>query len=839
MAPLLLSELKAHPGRTLFTLVVICIGVAMGYAVHLINRSALNEFSQAVQSLMGDADLEIRGPRLGFDDKLYPLIARLPEVAAASPIVEVDAKIPGQKETLRIVGIDVFRAGAVHPNLIGQTTPSSQDRERNAPPAFLDPNAIFLSPAASSWLGVEAGQTIDAQVGLQTIHLRIAGALPNAGAGLRLAAMDIGAAQWRLDRMGMLSRIDLKLAQGVNVEDFRAKLTPLLPAGVIASTPDDNETRVSNLSRAYRINLSVLALVALFTGGFLVLSSQTLSVVRRRAELALLRVIGMQRREIVRLLLMESVILGALGSVLGIAGGYATADIVLAHFGGDLGGGYFKGVAPHVHFDALSACVFLMLGVAATIAGALPPALEAANAKPAQALKAGDEESTLAKLRSPWLGLALISMGLLLTTLRPIAGLPLGGYFAIALLLIGGVSLAPFIANALFSRFPTASQPVIQLAVATLAGAPGRASLAISGIIASFSLMVAMAIMVTSFRESVDQWLIHVLPADLYVRAAANGDTAFLASGDMDRIRSTDGVIRAEFLRTNQLILDSKRPPVTLISRTIDANNPTARLPLIGRTASIPEHGAIPIWVSEAMVDLYGFNVGKTMQLPLDGKNAPCFVAGVWRDYGRQHGSIVIRDEDYQKLTGDARVSDAALWLAPNFSTDRVIAALRATLSGGERLEFSEPGEIRAISLGIFDRSFAVTYLLEAVAIVIGLAGVAASFGAQALARTREFGVLRHIGMTRAQVAGVLAMEGGLLALLGVVVGLGLGWIISLILIYVVNPQSFLWTMDLHAPWMLLVAIAVALLVSAAATAAASGRRAMSTAAVTAVREDW
>ena len=846
---LLFRELAAHPRRTLVGVAAIAIGVAMGYAVHLINQSALNEFTQAVQSLMGDADLEVRGPRSGFDEELYSVIARLPEVAAASPIVEAEARVEkeaspaGHAETLRILGIDVFRAGAVHPSLIGQADTSATSdpsvTSEQAPPPLIDPDVIFLSPAALQSLGLTTGQTLAIQVGLETIRLRIAGTLPAAGAGIRIGVMDIGAAQWRLQRLGLLSRIDLKLRPGVDPQEFAARLSPRLPAGVVATTPTDNQSRVSNLSRAYRVNLTVLALVALFTGSFLVLSTQALAVVRRRAELALLRVLGVTRRGVVGLLLTESAIVGGVGSALGLGLGYAAATFVLARFGGDLGGGYFTGVTPHIRFNATSALVFFALGVAAALAGTLMPALEAARARPAAALKAGDEESALRKVRSPWLGLVLMGAGILAARVGPVDGLPLAGYLAIALLLIGGIALVPFLAHALFSRLPLPRQPVLGLALAQLAGAPGRASLALAGIVASFSLMVAMAIMVASFRDSVDQWLARVLPAELYVRAGSGSDTAFFTAQDVARIRATPGVKRAEFLRTNQLTLAPTRPPVTLLARPIDPLNPSARLPLTGDIVPLPGNGPPPIWVSEAMVDLYGFIPGKIVTLPLAGQRISFLVAGVWRDYARQHGSVVMVDRDYQRLTGDTLVSDAALWLVPGASTTQVSAAIRAAVTGGQRLEFAEPGEIRATSLSIFDRSFAVTYLLEAVAIVIGLAGVAASFGAQALARAREFGMLRHVGMTRAAIGAMLAFEGALLALLGIAVGLTLGWMVSLILIRVVNPQSFHWTMDVHVPWLPLAAVAAVLMAAAALTALVSGRQAMSRGAILAVREDW
>jgi putative ABC transport system permease protein len=298
-------------------------------------------------------------------------------------------------------------------------------------------------------------------------------------------------------------------------------------------------------------------------------------------------------------------------------------------------------------------------------------------------------------------------------------------------------------------------------------------------------------------------------------------------------------VARADFQRFLPLTLDAAKPPVMLIARQIDSADPGNMLPLTGPQLGAGElRGAPPVWVSEAMVDLYRYAVGKEILLPSAAGARRFIVAGVWRDYARQTGAIQMRLADYQAWTGDMSVNDAALRLRPGASVAEVSAAIRA-LPFGAALELAEPGEIRTLSLRIFDRSFAVTYLLEAVAIVIGLFGIAATFSAQTLARAKEFGMLRHVGVSRAQVLAMLAAEGALLTASGIVVGFGLGWCISLILVYIVNPQSFHWTMQLHMPWGLLASVAAALLVSAAATALASGRQAVSGSVVRSVREDW
>jgi putative ABC transport system permease protein len=238
------------------------------------------------------------------------------------------------------------------------------------------------------------------------------------------------------------------------------------------------------------------------------------------------------------------------------------------------------------------------------------------------------------------------------------------------------------------------------------------------------------------------------------------------------------------------------------------------------------------------MVDLYGWQPGQSVALPMQGKLETFTVAGVWRDYARQSGALMVRLEDYRALTGDMDINDVALWLHRDTSAARLRVQLESLPFTGA-LEFAEPGEIRAISLKIFDRSFAVTYLLEVVAIIIGLFGVAATFSAQTLSRAKEFGMLRHIGITRRQILLLLAGEGALLAGLAIAAGFVLGGCISLILVFIVNPQSFHWTMSLHLPWSLLATVAVVLLLSAAMTALISGRMAVAGSAVRSVREDW
>ncbi|MFO1323292.1 MAG: FtsX-like permease family protein [Burkholderiales bacterium] len=823
------DALGRNRGRLALSVLAIALGVALGFAVALINDAAIGEFTGGLKAMSGTADLEVRGPRGGFAEDVYPALARDPDVAVASPVVEVDARIVGRDDALRVYGVDAFRAAAVTPALVGAA---------DDPLAVLRPATLFVSPAAAAWLGVRAGDTLAVQSGVTAIPLAVAG-LAQAPAGERYAVMDIAAAQDAFARDGRVSRVDLRVRPGVSVATLRARLASSLPAGVTIASPDDNAALTARLSRSYRVNLNVLALVALFTGGLLVFSTQALSIVRRRTQFALLRALGMTRGTLAALLVGEGALVGLLGSLVGLGAGYALADLVLRVFGADLGAGFFRGVAPGVAFEPQAAATFGALGIAVAVAGSYLPAREAANAMPARALKAGDIEQAFARLRSATPGLALLALGAAMAFLPPVFGLPLAGYAAIALLLFGTLLLLPRMAAALTARVPRPPSLPAALALDQLRGAPGQASVSLATIVASVSLMASMAIMIASFRQSLDDWLVRILPADVYVRAAAAGDSAYFSEREQRALAAVDGVAHSAFLRVQSVLLAEGAPRVALLARDLPRDDPASVLPLVGGAVSAAAGGNPSVWVSEAVVDLFGTQPGAKLAIPIAGRMRTFVVAGVWRDYARQQGALVVDRDVYAKMSGDTGATDAALWLAPGVSAVQFRERLEATMPEAAQFTVTTSGEIRTLSLRVFDRTFAVTYALLAAAVVIGLVGLSSSIGALVLARRREFGMLRHLGMTRRQVGAMLATEGFVVSAIGVAVGIALGFLMSLILVHVVNRQSFHWGMSVHLPWLSLAALVLVLLALAVATTIASARAAMGRDVIRAVKDDW
>ncbi|MFD3262523.1 FtsX-like permease family protein [Phenylobacterium ferrooxidans] len=842
---MMVGEWRDHPGRVVTAALAIAIGVALGFAVHLINGSAQNELAQAVRSVNADADLQVHATTpLGFDEALYPVLARTPGIAAASPVVELSARFgTGPSRSLEggrltVLGIDPLRAAGVTPALLGRVSAPAQGASGFVPESLFDPRAIVLSPAALAASDRQVGEAVTITAAGRSVEFVVAGLLSGAASEQQVAVLDIATAQWLFGSLGRLQRIDLKFTPGADPATVQAALRARLPADAQIVTAQSEARRGDNLTRAYRVNLEMLAMMALLTGGFLVYSAQSLSVARRRPHFALLRVLGLERRGLLAQVFVEGALVGGVGAALGLALGLGVAMGTLRFLGGDLGGGYFQGTAPDLVVTPLPVVVFFALGLLAALLGSLLPALEAGRAQPGIALKdLGDKNDPNAR-PAGWWGLGLLAAGGAAAFLPAVWGLPLFGYLSIALMLAGGVAAMPWLARILLTPLLGAGRGnvSIDLAIKRLWGAPAQAAVALCGIVASTSLMVAMAVMVASLRGSVDDWLTEILPSDLLFRVESGGFDAETRA----RIARAPGVADIVFQKSLPMQLSADMPPLVLLVRPVDKVQPKASLPMIGRSATAPP-GVTPVWLSEPAARLYGHRVGQRMVLPLGGGDPNVFVAGVWRDYARQSGAVAMDEADYTRLTGDDLRAEASLSLAPGATAASTREAIRAALPPNlaEQVQFFETRQMRAIALRLFDSSFALTYALEAIAIVVGLAGVAATFSAQTLARTKEFGMLRHVGVLRRQIVLMLAVEGALLGAVGVIAGLGLGLAMSQVLIHVVNPQSFHWTMETRLPLGLFASLAVALVAAGAGTAVLAGRRALSADAVRAVREDW
>lgn len=779
--------------RWLVALTMVSVGVMLAVAIHTVNHSALASFGQALDTLNGQASAQLVAPLGDIDEQQ---IDAWDSRRAVLGIRTVSPALVVRTDRLTLVGLDFFKAAFVSSSLM----PSSVDSATN----LFDAKALFLSAAALKALNVHVGENIDLKHGADSVSLVVAGEVPGAASQV-IGVMDIGSAQWAFNRLGVVSRLDLRLEDWQTTEGLRAALQAQSETLQLVAT-QDRDRRMSLLSRAYRVNLSVLAMVALLTGGFLVSTAVNLSIVRQRSELALLGVLGASEAWLRRFVWAQGGLIGTLGGIMGVVMGLLLASVLMRWFGGDLGGNYFANSQPPMVIDWMALVGFSLAAVVMGLGSAWLPLLQINWRQPMSVLRAGQAETLLSnppKLKWSLLVLGL-SVGLLL--LPSFDELPWAAYGSIAALLCSGLLAVPWLLSKLWGGltsvvFRWRVPAVLRLAIWRLAQAPSAATPLITGTIAAFSLTVAMMVMVSSFRISVSDWLSIVLPADIYTTSQALEEQPGFNALVEEVIASVPQVQRVETTRFRRLRLANDRPEVVLIAKPINLQDPSQSVALVGLAKLPPTDGQsrVVVFGSEAMADLYGWRAGQEASLPLAVQGQQkVWVGGLFRDYGRQHGTVVIAASDFERLTGDSTRSGVSLWVANGADSAKVMADIQAKLPELAHLQWVTSRDVRQLSLKIFDRSFAMTYALEAAALFVALFSVAAGVTGQLILRRREFGVLAHLGMSESDRWRLVSLEVGLLLLVAVLWASLLGGLISQVLIHKVNPESFHWTMNTH-----------------------------------------
>lgn len=834
--------LRLQWGRQVAALLTIALGLALAGAVHWINASALAQFESAARQSSAQADTQLSASpgAAPLSDSFYGELAARDDIAALAPRLDASIRVQdrdGQWQRVRLIGLDLLQLGAFHPQWMPRLDGMDLARALREP-------ALLVSDAAWTRLGVDAAGTdtvpqaprIDLPGG--AAPLPIAGRIPDRQQALVI--VDIGWAQQLLGRPGQLDAILVRMAPG------RA-LPAAWPPGVQAQAPEDQARRQADearrLTRAYRLNLGVLSLMALFVGAFMVFAVHSLSVAQRLPQLALLGVLGMSARQRLALLVSEALALGLAGALLGLGLAVGLAELGLLALGGDLGSGLtgLSGGRPELRLSMASVLGLLALGPLVSLGAAALPLARLRALPVAQVLKGLGSSGDAG--RWWWAGPLLLVAALPLTALPPVAGVPWGTYASMVALLLGALGSVPFVLRAITGvmRGWAARHALPLLAVERARDQAGEAGRLIAGVLVALALAVAMLVMVASFRQSLDQWLTDMLPADLYLRQTARDSDQQGQPMPPGLAASAAALpmierVAAQRTRTIGMTVRGMAGSTTLLARPLDH-----RLPLSGEPAALPA-GVPAVYINEAMRDEWRLAAGDRLMLRIDGRQWPVAVKAVWRDYSRQTGAVLMERSDWERLSGDAAITELALWLRPGADPVAAQQALRDASGAPESLEIASAGELRRFSLAVFDRSFAITYWLQAVGLGLGLFGVAASLSAQLLARRREFGLLLHLGLTRAMLRRLVLGESLLQAVAGAAMGVLVGLAISAVLVFRLNPQSFHWSMDWSIPVWRVAALLAASLAATAATAAWASARALRAGqgeALRAVREDW
>ena len=793
---LFLRPLREEPVRTVLAIFAVALGVAVVVAIDLAGVAAAGSFRSSVETLAGDADLEVTAIG-GVPDQLLVQLALLPYPLRVRPRIEDYAVVADSGETVPLIGLDLV-ADAALTGASGQNPQSLQNWTQDA---------VWVSPD----LGRKPGERINLIINDHLGSYAVSGFLRDRlTVGGRVVLMDIGLAMRQSGRRGRLDRILVKVPDRPGLAQWEAILRKALPPDVSLAPQGAQTQENAKMLAAFRWNLQVLSYIALVVGAFLIYNTISVSVVRRRFDIGILRALGASRSGILAAFLAESAFLGLAGSLLGLFLGRLMAVGAVRLIGATVESLYVSSTPAPVSLTFGNALFATAVGVTVAILSALSPAREAALVPPIEAMARGRREyqTQVRKARDLLFAIILGSSAATASRLPPVNGKPLFGCLA-ALLLIGACALAvPALVAGISSITSDAVRHTLGvealLAQRSLTASLRRTSVLVGALSTAIAMMVSVGIMVGSFRQTVSIWMDNELQADFYLRPAgpaAADRHPTLAPEIVAQLQSVPGVAAVGWFRAYSI--DYQGLPATLAagdSRIAARYSRREFLSGPSRETIYRElaRGDSAI-VSEPFAVKHHVAAGGVFTLPLGGNSLAFRVAGVYYDYADERGTIILDRATLLKYLPDPAPSNVAVYLAAGANVAEVRRAVDRVCAGRKVLVFSN-SELRREALRIFDRTFAITYALEAVAVTVAVMGIAGALLALVIDRRRELGLLRFLGASTTQVRSLILFEAGLLGLLANLAGLILGVLLSLILIFVINKQSFGWTIQFHWP---------------------------------------
>jgi putative ABC transport system permease protein len=814
-ALVLAAAKEVRSGRLLFALAVagVALGVGSVLSIQLLNQGALGAFAGTVRAVSGDADLSVLPWAGGLDEALLPEVLAVPGVAAATPLWRAEVALEGRPgEGLELVGADLLAAARA-----AWAVPAGSLRA-----ALTTPGWVAVTPELAAELGWREGSLVPVSLGTRRATL-VVGARVDLRrlaplASRRLAVMDLAQAQGLLGARGRIHQIDVKARPGVAPATLADRLGARLGAGARLATPEQRTVEAAGLLAAFRLNLTALSLVSVLVGGFLVHASVRASLARRREEIGVLRAIGATRGQVLGLVLSEAAALGAAGTALGIPLGWLAARANLAAVSGTLRTVYLLEGIDAVRLGPGILLLAVAVGVGGAVAGAALPALDASREDPRALLSslAVEERSRANAGRLLAAGALALALSALLRAATP--EIPASS-FALALGVLVAVPLAAPAALAALGRIPRPRRLGARWGLRTMGARPAGAAVAAGALAVAVSMLVGVTVMVGSFRGSVERWLAATLRADVYVTTPSwrrARSEATLAPEVVARLRAEPGLVALDLLRQVQAVAAGRRISVSGIDAALPGGEGRVELVAGDPSEAMRALRGGAALVSEPLARKAGLGPGGTLAVRGAAGEALFPVAGVYRDYGAESGAALVDLAAFARVFGPGPPSNAALHLAPGADPEAAVARIRADL-GGEALLVRSNRTLRGEVLAIFEETFAVTRLLQAMGLVIAAAGVTLSLLVLARERRAELALYRALGASRAGLAALFLGRGLALGIAGLALGAAGGAALALVLVLGVNPAFFGWTLGVHVPWGRLASQAAAILAAAAA----------------------
>jgi putative ABC transport system permease protein len=816
-------HLLRHPVQLLLALLGLALGVATIVAVDVATGSAARAFELSVAAVQGPATHELDGGPAGIDEAWYVHLVRTLHVVRMNPVVE--GYVTTGDQALQLLGVDPLAAA-------GFATDADSGAPGGAlqgPATVLDSGsalaqwlsgagAVVLARDTAAQLGLRPGAAFAVDAGGHALQGQLLGVMGEAGDGLQAVMLtDVSTAQQWLGLQGRLTRIDLRVPAGALAAAELRQVGRELPAGMTLSVAAQRARAGLDMTQAFNTNLRALSLLALLVGLFLVYGTMSFAIVQRRRSLGILRALGATRAQLLRVILLEATGLAIVGGGLGLAAGALIGRALVGMVSQTINDLYYVVAVNSVTLPPAEPLLAIGAAVAVALLAAAAPALEAVHSTPQLTLRASVLEGRVRRAAVLFLGVSvLLGLGCIVIVLSSERSI-LAGFGALVLAMLSVAAATPAVLYACargLARSPLSAAPPVRLALGGIAGSLSRTGVAVAALAMAVAAMIGISIMVDSFRESLRDWLSQTLQADIYVGAPGPGfarperrlDAPIVA--DLVRVPGIAG-----YSASRRAIVDSDRGPVVLDAMDI---RDTMRAG-VDLTAAAPDvwarFAAGEVLLAQPLAYRLQLPIGAILRLTTTQGPRNFRVAGVFREYGNDRGSVRISRQLYRQLWQDDSVSGLALYVAPGADVNRVVGRLYAAAAGRQALQVDTPAQVRAISLAIFERTFVITRVLNWLAAGVAAVGLLSALLAWQLGRARELALLRVLGLTRTGAAVMIQAQTLFMGAVALLAALPAGVLTAVLLVRVINRRAFGWQIDLHLhPAQVTGAIALALI---------------------------
>lgn len=809
-----LRFLLQHPWHFLLSILGVALGVAMVISIDLSNSSAQRAFSLSAEALTGKATHQIQGSGDFLSDQVYRDLRLTAGYRNSAPVIDGYGRVQGFDRTFQILGVDPIAEGPFRDF-------SSQDGGIDLAKFITGQPTAVISDQVLEDLAKNIGDSLQVSVGGRPFDLFIAGAIATANQRSQQALesvllVDINTAQQLFDMDGQLSRIDL-IVPDENLEAILASLLAGLPEGTRLVSSGSRTDTLSQMTRAFELNLQALSLLALLVGMFLIYNTMTFSVVQRLPLIGRLRALGVTKSEVLSMIVKEAVLIGLIGTILGITAGIGLAQFLLGLVTQSINDLYFVLSVQELTIELIPVLKAVTLGLGATLLAAFWPAREAAEAEVSTVLRRSSSESRLAQ-RLPSLALTGLAVGLAGggILLFPNGGI-IAGYSSLLFVIIGFSLLIP----ALIVGLSVLIRPILgalngligKMSVRGVVTELSRTSVAVAALVVAVAASVGVGVMVDSFRVTVVSWLESQLQADIYVQppsAVARKADAQLQAELVRMFKETEGVasVHSVFSEDVMTTFGSSNLVTTSLGAKASESYQTKEIQ-DGFWEQFAQEEVIMI--SEAYAYRFGIGMGDSLGIMTDKGMQSFPIQAIYFDYASDMGTITMNRSLYDRYFDNRAISGLALYADDKTEVDVLVNRLRDRAVGVQEVFIRSNKGLREASIEIFDRTFTVTVVLRLLAVVVAFVGILSSLMALQLERAREHAVLRANGMTPGQLWNYVITQTGVMGVIAGVLSIPLGLLISYVLVYVINLRSFGWTLEfMVSPSLLIQAVGLA-----------------------------